>query len=280
MACNAHSIARQIQCGAALPVGPEDCREAAAAAARNMGVQLQVLQVDLANGMWVIRNRFQPGAVIAAHRHTGSVLAFTISGSWHYLDINGNVIPGTSWKARNTTGTTSPLTITLKSDTSLALVSNTSSSVLIRAVNSVGNGAAQAIADFGRAQGHAFEVWIEIDVDGHRSGVPPESGTLLAVGEHGIDVACGDGVLRLTELQRQFSFIKEVRGAGLMIGVELAFPCKPVVLDCLEQGMLINCTHDYTLRALPPYIITEQEVDRAITILKRVFRKTKPPKPE
>ena len=84
----------------------------------------------------------------------------------------------------------------------------------------------------------------------------------------------------LTELQRQFSFIKEIRGVGLMIGAELEFPCKPVVLDCLEQGMLINCTHDYTLRALPPYIITEQEVDRAITILKRVFKKTKAPKPE
>jgi acetylornithine/succinyldiaminopimelate/putrescine aminotransferase len=41
--------------------------------------------------------------------------------------------------------------------------------------------------------------------------------------------------------------------------------------------MLINCTHDYTLRALPPYIISEKEIDRAIAILKRVFKKTKPP---
>ncbi len=83
--------------------------------------------------------------------------------------------------------------------------------------------------------------------------------------------------MRLTELARRFSFIKEVRGVGLMIGVELEFPGKQVVLDCIEQGMLINCTHEYTLRALPPYIITEQEVDRAITILKRVFRTAKPP---
>jgi acetylornithine/N-succinyldiaminopimelate aminotransferase len=83
--------------------------------------------------------------------------------------------------------------------------------------------------------------------------------------------------MRLTELSRRFSFIKEVRGVGLMIGVELEFPGKQVVLDCLEEGMLINCTHEYTLRALPPYIITEQEVDRAITILKRVFKNTKAP---
>ena len=83
--------------------------------------------------------------------------------------------------------------------------------------------------------------------------------------------------MRLTELSRHFSFIKEIRGAGLMIGVELEFPGKQLVLDCLEQGMLINCTHEYTLRALPPYIITEQEVDRAITILKRVFKNAKAP---
>jgi acetylornithine/N-succinyldiaminopimelate aminotransferase len=83
--------------------------------------------------------------------------------------------------------------------------------------------------------------------------------------------------MRLTQLSRRFSFIKEVRGVGLMIGVELEFPCKPLVLACLEQGLLINCTHDYTLRALPPYIITEQEVDRAIRILKRVFKNAKPP---
>src|SRR5258708_14464242 len=83
--------------------------------------------------------------------------------------------------------------------------------------------------------------------------------------------------MRLTELSRRFSFIKEVRGVGLMIGVELEFPGKQVVLDCIEQGMLINCKHDYTLRALPPYIITEPEGDRAPTILKRVFRSPKAP---
>jgi acetylornithine/N-succinyldiaminopimelate aminotransferase len=83
--------------------------------------------------------------------------------------------------------------------------------------------------------------------------------------------------MRLTELSRRYSFIKEVRGVGLMIGVELEFPGKQIVLDCIEQGMLINCTHDTTLRALPPYIITEQEVDRAIAILKRVFKTAKAP---
>jgi predicted acetylornithine/succinylornithine family transaminase len=83
--------------------------------------------------------------------------------------------------------------------------------------------------------------------------------------------------MRLTELSGRYSFIKEVRGVGLMIGVELEFSGKQIVLDCIEQGMLINCTHETTLRALPPYIITEQEVDRAIAILKRVFKTAKAP---
>jgi acetylornithine/succinyldiaminopimelate/putrescine aminotransferase len=68
-----------------------------------------------------------------------------------------------------------------------------------------------------------------------------------------------------------------VRGYGLMIGVELEFPGKQIVLDAMEQGLLINCTHDKVLRALPPYILSEQDVDRAVTVLKRVFKKAKPP---
>jgi D-serine deaminase-like pyridoxal phosphate-dependent protein len=51
---------------------------------------------------------------------------------------------------------------------------------------------AQAIARFGKEQGEAFEVWIEIDVDGHRSGIPCEDAALLAVGQ-----ALHDGGMRL-----------------------------------------------------------------------------------
>jgi acetylornithine/N-succinyldiaminopimelate aminotransferase len=77
---------------------------------------------------------------------------------------------------------------------------------------------------------------------------------------------------KLVELQKQFSFIREVRGQGLMIGVELSFPGKQLVLDAMEQGLLINCTHETVLRFLPPYISTDKEIDRAVRILKRVFR--------
>lgn len=50
------------------------------------GTLLQLLQVDLAQGVWVVRNRFAPGTTIATHKHTGHVFAFTIAGSWHYLE--------------------------------------------------------------------------------------------------------------------------------------------------------------------------------------------------
>jgi predicted acetylornithine/succinylornithine family transaminase len=77
---------------------------------------------------------------------------------------------------------------------------------------------------------------------------------------------------KLAELQKQFPFIREVRGQGLMVGVELSFPGKQIVLDAIEQGLLINCTHETVLRFLPPYIVTEKEIDRAVAILKRVFK--------
>ena len=77
----------------------------------------------------------------------------------------------------------------------------------------------------------------------------------------------------LSELQRRHSFIKEVRGFGLMIGLELDIPGKQFVLDGMAESLLFNCTHDTVLRFLPPYIITEQEVDRALRVLGKLFKK-------
>jgi len=81
--------------------------------------------------------------------------------------------------------------------------------------------------------------------------------------------------MKLTGLMREFQFIKDVRGQGLMMGVELDFPCKQLVLDGMKEGILFNCTHDTVLRFLPPYILTEQDVDRAIAALVRVFKAVK-----
>lgn len=83
--------------------------------------------------------------------------------------------------------------------------------------------------------------------------------------------------MRLTELARQYSFIKEIRGQGLMIGVEIEFPGKNLVLEGIKQGLLFNCTHDTVLRFLPPYILTEQDVDRAIGVLNNLFKHAQRP---
>ena len=47
---------------------------------------MQVLQVDLAVGIWIVRSRFPAGTTQQTHQHTGHVNAFTISGAWHYLE--------------------------------------------------------------------------------------------------------------------------------------------------------------------------------------------------
>lgn len=75
----------------------------------------------------------------------------------------------------------------------------------------------------------------------------------------------------LRRLGNRFDFITEVRGYGLMVGVQLKIPGKEIVTRAMEQGLLMNCTHDTVLRFLPPYIITETEVDEAIAILDRVL---------
>ena len=76
---------------------------------------------------------------------------------------------------------------------------------------------------------------------------------------------------RLRELARKHAFIREVRGHGLMIGVDMTVPGKQMVLDAQSRGLLMNCTHETVLRFLPPYIVTEKEVDAAVTILDSIF---------
>ncbi len=75
----------------------------------------------------------------------------------------------------------------------------------------------------------------------------------------------------LEELKKKFSFLKAIKGKGLMIGLELDFPGKDIVKRCREQGLLINCTVEKILRFLPPLIVDERDIDGALKILDRVF---------
>ncbi len=82
----------------------------------------------------------------------------------------------------------------------------------------------------------------------------------------------GEFRAELAEMAHRHSFIREVRGFGLMIGIELEIPGKQIVLDAMQQGLLVNCTHDTVIRLLPPYVITEAEIDRALKTLARIFK--------
>jgi len=89
-----------------------------------------------------------------------------------------------------------------------------------------------------------------------------------------VDKACERGKYfknKLEELSEKFPFIKEVRGKGLMIGVELEFEGKDIVNECRKEGLLINCTSKNVLRFLPPLTIEEDDIDEAIVILNKVL---------
>lgn len=77
---------------------------------------------------------------------------------------------------------------------------------------------------------------------------------------------------RLRRLQRSHpTIVRDVRGTGLMIGLEIAFPGKGVVSKMLERGFLLNCTHDVVLRMLPPYLIKKSEITSMLTHLEEVL---------
>lgn len=78
----------------------------------------------------------------------------------------------------------------------------------------------------------------------------------------------------LEKLAKKFSFLREVRGEGLILGVELTREGGPFVTEALRRGLLINCTQDYTLRLLPPFNITAAQVREFLRLFEAVLSKT------
>jgi acetylornithine/N-succinyldiaminopimelate aminotransferase len=75
----------------------------------------------------------------------------------------------------------------------------------------------------------------------------------------------------LEALQKRFSFIREVRGKGLMIGMELEIEGGKVADSCMQEGLLLNCTAYKVLRFVPPLTIKRNEIDRGLDILEKVL---------
>ncbi|MBI4430207.1 MAG: aspartate aminotransferase family protein [Candidatus Omnitrophica bacterium] len=76
---------------------------------------------------------------------------------------------------------------------------------------------------------------------------------------------------KLMQLKASHLLIKEVRGLGLMLGVELSKPGASVFERCLEKGLIINCTQEKVLRIMPAMAVTKRQIDQALRILGEVL---------
>jgi acetylornithine/N-succinyldiaminopimelate aminotransferase len=76
---------------------------------------------------------------------------------------------------------------------------------------------------------------------------------------------------QLLKLKDKYSFINDVRGYGLMIGIELDIKCSDIVDKAREKGFLINCTADKVIRLVPPLIIKKEEIDLLLSAFDEIF---------
>ena len=76
---------------------------------------------------------------------------------------------------------------------------------------------------------------------------------------------------KLTALQKNHSIIKDVRGLGLIVGLQLDREVADIAKTCMERGFLINCVQERVLRFVPPLIIGKEEIDRLVDCLDEVF---------
>jgi len=78
---------------------------------------------------------------------------------------------------------------------------------------------------------------------------------------------------KLNTLKDEYpEIIKEIRGKGLIIGVELNIDGKEIVKSCLDRGLIINCTRDTILRFLPPINVKKEDIDECFDILGSIFK--------
>jgi acetylornithine/N-succinyldiaminopimelate aminotransferase len=110
-------------------------------------------------------------------------------------------------------------------------------------------------------------------------GSPVASAAALAV----LSILLEDGLLEdmkpvarrlsegLEEIGKEFPQVVEVRGRGFMLGMELSEPGTPIVHACMKRGLLVNCTMERVLRFVPPLILSIEEVDEALGILREAF---------
>jgi len=77
---------------------------------------------------------------------------------------------------------------------------------------------------------------------------------------------------RLLALKSKHAVIREVRGLGLLLGLDLDCEGPPIVKSCMARGFLINCTQEHILRFIPPLIVQKEQIDALIACLDRIFQ--------
>ncbi|MBP7528609.1 MAG: aspartate aminotransferase family protein [Syntrophorhabdaceae bacterium] len=77
----------------------------------------------------------------------------------------------------------------------------------------------------------------------------------------------------LLEIQKDFPFVVEVRGMGLIWGIELSIDADAIAKEFLQEGIILNCTKGTTLRLVPPLIIKKEEIDIFLETAKRIFER-------
>jgi len=75
----------------------------------------------------------------------------------------------------------------------------------------------------------------------------------------------------LEKLKERFSFVRGIRGFGLILGLELDMEGTKIVEACMAEGLLLNCTASKVLRFVPPLTITQKEIERGLGILEKVL---------
>ncbi len=98
--------------------------------------------------------------------------------------------------------------------------------------------------------------------------VVEEEGLLANVRARGAELRAG-----LEKLAARHEFIREVRGEGLILGIDLSIEGAPFVKEALRRSLLINCTHDHILRLLPPFIIRSRDVAEFLKKFEAVLKR-------
>ena len=75
----------------------------------------------------------------------------------------------------------------------------------------------------------------------------------------------------LDKLKEKHPVIREVRGKGLMIGIELKFEVRDILMEGIEKGLLLLYSGRNILRLLPPLVITQDDVTKSLEILDELF---------